>query len=172
MVAMMPPDLPTAVEAVFRQFHTCELATIARDGTPIVWPATPLYQPERGQFMLTTSIGLPQKAFNLRRDPRVSMLFSNPTGCGLDSPPAVLVQGDATISDDVATWNEDLAAFWPHLFRVQPFGKRYSTNALTRWLMEWYYMRLVIRVTPCSIRWWPDGDMRRQAETLEVSHVG
>ena len=95
--------LPSEVEAVFRGFRTCELATVSKDGTPIAWPNVALYQPEQSRFLITTSIGLPQKAFNIRRNPRVAMLFSNPTGSGLATPPAVLVQGDAVAPDQIVT---------------------------------------------------------------------
>lgn len=165
-------NLPTPVEAVFRAFHTCELSTLAKDGTPIVWPTTALYLPERGQFLITTSIAFPQKAFNIRRNPHVSLLFSNPTGSGLDQPPAVLVQGDATVTDDIVTWNKDLAIFWPHLYRLQPTGKWYSANALTRWFTDWYFMRLLIYITPRSMRWWPNGDFSQTPLTVEMTaHV-
>ena len=91
-------SIPAEVEAVFREFRTCEFTTLARDGTPITWPMLPFWRPDTGQFMTTTSIGLPDKAFNIRRDPRVSLLFSDPTGSGLDNPPTVLVQGHAGIT--------------------------------------------------------------------------
>ncbi|HEX8132733.1 MAG TPA: pyridoxamine 5'-phosphate oxidase family protein, partial [Actinomycetes bacterium] len=96
-------DLPREVEAVFREFRTCELSTVARDGTPITWPTLPFWQPERTRFTITTSIGLAQKALNVRRDPRVSLLFSDPTASGLSRPVAVLVQGDALAPDEVVT---------------------------------------------------------------------
>ena len=32
--------LPAEVEAVLREFRACEFATLARDGTPISWPAS------------------------------------------------------------------------------------------------------------------------------------
>jgi hypothetical protein len=41
--------------------------------------------------VITTSIGLPHKAYNVRRNPRVALLYSDPTGSGLDSRPEVLV---------------------------------------------------------------------------------
>jgi hypothetical protein len=162
-------NLPEQVVEVLTRFHTCELATLAKDGTPIVWPTGALYLPDRGQILVTTSIGLPQKAFNIHRDSRVSLLFSNPTGCGLDHPPAVLVQGDARVSGDIVTWNDDLAASWQHWYRLQPFGKRYTANRLTRWFMDWYFMRLLIYVTPRSIRWWPDGDVAQAPQVVEVA---
>ena len=87
--------VPSEIEAVFREFRTCEFSTMAKDGTPITWPVATLLLREKRQLYMATSIGLPQKAFNIRRDSRVSMLFSDPTGSDLIDPPAVLVQGDA-----------------------------------------------------------------------------
>jgi hypothetical protein len=162
-------DLPEPVVEVLTRYHTCELATLAKDGTPIVWPTLALYLPDRGQILITTSIGLPQKALNIRRDSRVSLLFSNATGCGLDHPPAVLVQGNAEVSGDIVTWNDDLAAFWQRVYQLQPFGKKYTANRLTRWFMDWYFMRLLIYVTPHSIRWWPAGDMALAPHVVEVA---
>jgi len=53
-------DLPTEVEAVFRAFWTCELSTLARDGTPITWLILPIYRPSVGQFVIFTPIGVPR----------------------------------------------------------------------------------------------------------------
>ena len=53
--------------------------------------------------MITASISLSQKVFNVRRNPRVSLLFSNPTASGLENPPAVLVQADAEARDEMMT---------------------------------------------------------------------
>ena len=97
VVAGLPPE----VEDVFEQFRTCELSTLARDGTPITWPTLPFWRSDEKRFRITTSIGLAQKAFNVRRNPRVSGLFSDPTASGLENPPAVLVQGDAEAPDEI-----------------------------------------------------------------------
>jgi hypothetical protein len=161
--------LPEQIVEVLTRFHTCEFATLARDGTPIVWPTAALYLPDRGQILITTSIGLSQKALNIRSNPRVSLLFSNPTGSGMDPSPAVLVQGDARVSDDIVTWNDDLAASWQRVYRLQPFGRRYSSSPPMRWFMDWYFMRLLIYVTPRSVRWWPDGDTAKAPEVVEVA---
>ena len=121
--------LPPEVEAVFLEFRTCEMSTLARDGTPITWPTLPFWYPDEGRFLITTSIGLPHKAFNVRRNPRVSLLFSDPTVSGLTNPPAVLVQGDAVSPDEVAT---SLLGFEDELRQVlrrQPAG---GSTAATR----------------------------------------
>jgi hypothetical protein len=80
--------------------------------------------------LATTSIGLPQKAFNIRRNPKVSMLFSEPTGSGVAQPGAVLIQGDAVAEDRIVTdvsSDTDLAALMETLVIRQPAGALWST---------------------------------------------
>ena len=88
---------------MFREFRTCEFSTQARDGTPITGPLVTLWRPEERRFVLMASIGLPRKAINIRRDGRASLSFSDPTASGLQNPPAVLVQGDVTVLEEVRT---------------------------------------------------------------------
>ena len=161
--------LPQGMEEVFTEFRTCEFSTLARDGAPIAWPVIALWQPEEERFVLTTSIGLPRKVFNVRRDGRVSLLFSDPTASGLENPPAVLVQGDAEVPDEIETSPYHLKEYWRKIFRVQPAGKMYGANALMRYLFDWYYMRLYFYVTPRRILLWPNGDFTKTP--LEVDHV-
>ena len=163
-------DLPPEVEAVFREFRTCEMSTLARDGSPITWPTLPFWRPHEGRFLITTSIGLPHKAFNIRRYPRVSLLFSNPTASGLTEPPAVLVQGDAGAPDEVTASVNGFEDEVRQVFRRQPASGFYSSNPLARYLFDWYYMRLTIYVSPRRILWWPGGDFERTP--LEVNRVG
>jgi hypothetical protein len=163
-------SLPPEVEAVFREFRTCEMSTLARDGTPITWPTLSFWYPDDGRFLITTSIGLPHKAFNVRRDPRVSLLFSDPTASGLADPPVVLVQGDAEAPDRVETAVEGFEDELREVFSRQPASGFYSSNPLTRYLFDWYYMRVLIYVTPRRIRWWPGANYG--SAPLEVSRVG
>jgi hypothetical protein len=163
--------LPQGVEEVFRRFRTCEFSTLGRDGTPVTWPLVALWRPEEGRFVLTTSIGLPQKAFNIRRDPRVSLLFSDPTASGLENPPAVLVQGEAEAPDSIETSPYRLREYWSRLFEIQPAGKVYGANRLTRYLMDWYYMRLYISVRPRRVLFWPNGDFTQAPVEAEADRV-
>jgi general stress protein 26 len=169
---MTPLDLPAHVEAVLREFRTCELATFAKDGTPVTWPVSALHQQARGRFLITTSIGLPEKAFNIRRDPRVSLLFSDPIAAGLADPPAVLVQGDAEAPDEFVTDTEEFEEMARLLFPRQPAAEKYSTNWLMRKVFDWYYMRLAIRVTPRRILWWDRGDFTASPHERRASDVG
>jgi hypothetical protein len=148
MTSAMPPADPDVL-AVLDRYRTCEFATLSKSGVPIAWPTATLQQPD-GTFLITTSIALPQKAYNVRRDGRVAMLFSEPTASGLVGAPQVLVQGTATCPDEIVTDVLPRADYWRRLYERQPFNKTYGANALTRRFFDWYYMRLLITVTPTS----------------------
>ncbi len=156
-------DLPPEVEAVFREFWTCELTTLAKDGAPVTWPVVFFFHPENQRFLISVTIGFSQKVYNIRRNPKVSLLFSNPTASGLIDPPAVLVQGDAEAPDEVYTAFERLeeSVLSPVVRERQPAGSRMSSNPLMRYLMDWYYMRLDVWITPRRILWWDSGDFTR-----------
>jgi hypothetical protein len=163
------------VLAVLDGYRTCEFATVGRSGVPIAWPTSPLYRPGEG-LLITTSIGFPQKAYNVRRNPRVGLLFSDPTGSGLDTMPQVLVQGLASCPDTVVVSPAGLEDYWTRLYERQPAGRSYGANPIGRRLMDWYYRRLVITITPTSVHTRPplepsaplvtDGRGRQSASAL------
>ncbi len=148
------------------------MSTLARDGTPITWPTLPFWHSAEKRFTITTSIGLAQKAINVRRNPCVSLLFSDPTASGLDDPPTVLVQGDAEAPDEIETSFAGFAEEVRKAYRRQPASRALGGNPLTRRFMDWYFMRLVIHVTPRSILWWPGGDFWQEPFVLKKDHVG
>jgi len=151
MTTTLSTALPTDLHPVLDAYRTCELATIAKDATPIAWPIMAVHDPATDRFTITTCIGLPAKAFNVRHDERVSLLFSEPRGSGLDQPPRVLVQGTATCPDEIVTAPDDRLDYWRTLYARQPAGALYGSNAVLRRFFDWYYMRLVISVTPQRI---------------------
>lgn len=163
-------ELPSEVEEVLQEFRTCEMSTLAGDGTPITWPTLPFWKPDEGRFMITTSISLSQKVSNIRRNPRVSLLFSDPTASGLKDPPAVLVQADAEADDEIVTSVEGFEDELRRVYQRQPASRVYSGNPLMRYFMDWYYMRLVIHVTPRRVLWWPKSNFSQTP--FEVDHVG
>lgn len=154
---------------MFEEYRTAESTTVARDGTPITWPLFPMFRPETGTFQLTTSIGFPDKAFNVRRDERFSMLFSDPTGTGHAGGPAVLVQGIATCVDELAVDFEPFREDFIRLVRAQPISRFYGSDPISRRLVDWYFFRLVIDVVPTRVRWWADGNMSRHPDEVVAS---
>jgi Pyridoxamine 5'-phosphate oxidase len=131
--------------SILDSYRTCEFATLAKDGTPLVWPTSPLRQQD-GTLLITTSIAFAQKALNVRRDGRVALLFSDPTGSGLSAPAQIFIGGTARCSE-LTTSPAGLEEYWSMLFLRQPSSRGYTLPGI-RSLMDWYYMRLLITVTP------------------------
>jgi hypothetical protein len=124
---------------------------LTKAGTPIAWPTVPQVAADGSSILLTTSIGLPQKAYNVRRDPRVVLLFSDATASGRSDLPQVLVQGTATCPDVIQTSPAGLEDYWARMAERQPSSRSNSGSPIMRRLMDWYYMRLVITVTPTAV---------------------
>jgi hypothetical protein len=173
--------LPVEVLAVFNQFFTAEVTTIGKNGYPVSWPVLPVFEPKSFQFVIMTSIGLAQKAINIRRDRRVSLLYSESTGSGLLHPPSVMVQGEADVLSDeplasLKGLDSGLLAVMKtqgrRLMRLQPGMRAYLSNPISRHLMDWYFMRLVITVRPRRISWWGSADFSQAPESVEVENVG
>lgn len=162
--------LPPEVEAVFREFRTCEFTTVNRQGQPLTWPTEPFYDAPTGRLIVTSSIAFPVKAYNARRHPQVALFFSDPTGAPLTEPPAVLVQGDATVSElvDDPAWS--YAMFKESIVR-QPRARSFVSNPLARWLFTFQFQRIAIFVQPRHILVWPRGDMGQRPTALEVRYV-
>src|SRR6266508_3620277 len=96
-ILRLPPD----VKAVLEEFYTCEFTTVNSQGQPLTWPTEPYYSEPEGQLIVTSSIAFPVKAYNARRHPQVSLLYSDATGSGLDDPPGVLVQGKVSSVEEL-----------------------------------------------------------------------
>jgi Pyridoxamine 5'-phosphate oxidase len=164
--------MPGGALDIINGYFTCEFTTLSRDGLPQTWPVSPRLLAD-GRLLLTTSIGLPQKAYNVRRNPKVSLLFSEPTGSGINQPGAVLIQGDATSEDRIVTdplSDPDFAALAETVSTRQPAGNLWTTW-LGRRLWWSYYMRLLIYVTPRRAFFWPTRDFNSSPEELDLSEV-
>ena len=164
----LPPD----VEAVLRGFYTCEFTTVNRQGQPMTWPSVPFVNIAEGHIVCAVSIAFPVKAFNARRHRQVSLLFSDPTGSGLDRPPAVLVQGDAVVAE-ILDYTPDIIGLFKTVSTRQPDSRRFTNNRLVRRLFVWYlFQRISLTVTPRRLLVWPDGDFSRMPTEIEVGRVG
>jgi hypothetical protein len=153
--------LDSVVAKTVDAYRTCEFATLARDGTPIVWPTATLRRDD-DTFLVTTCLAFAQKALNVRRDGRVALLFSDPTGSGLDGAEQVLVSGTAVCPEEIVTSPSGDEAYWSMLFDRQPDSRRY-VDLPARWLMDWYYLRLLITITPTGVSTRPPLSVRPDA---------
>lgn len=152
----MTATLPADVQQVFERFVTTELTTVDASGQPITWPVTPYYKPGAGAIDVTTGIGYPKKADDAARNPHVSLLFSDPTGSGLENPCAVLVQGTAHVDNtnlesNAERYRREASEKLPAVKNVQP-------PTFMRGMFSWYFIRLYIYVRPERVFVWPRGD--------------
>ncbi len=152
----MTATLPADVQQVFERFVTTELTTVDASGQPITWPVTPYYRQGAGAIDLTTGVGYPKKADDAARNPHVSLLFSDPTGSGIDAPCAVLVQGTARVDDTNLESNRD--RYLRESVEKLPATKAMHPPGFMRGLFDWYYLRLYIYVRPERVFVWPEGD--------------
>jgi hypothetical protein len=160
--------LPDPVCEVFDRFITTEYTTIDRHGQPITWPVTPYHHREEGCIDVTTGLGYPKKAYDARANPKVSLLFSDPTGSGLEDPPMVLVQGTAVMDDQDLDANRE--RYWEESIAKLPGTKSMHPPKFMRGLLSWYYTRLYVHVRPERVFVWPRGDATAEPELLD-SHL-
>jgi hypothetical protein len=160
----MTSTLPQEVRDAFERFVTCELTTVDSAKQPITWPVTPYYEQGGATIDVTTGLGYPKKADDARAHPSVSMLFSDPTGSGLEQPVSVLVQGTATIDD------QDLKANAERYIRESgeklPATKKMSPPKPIRPLFNFYYARMYIKVRPERVFVWHGADLGQEPEIL------
>jgi pyridoxamine 5'-phosphate oxidase-like protein len=168
ILAPVETTLPRELQEVFDRFITTEYTTIDRRGQPITWPVTPYYAPGDDHVDVTTGLGYPKKADDAAANPKVALLFSDPTGSGVSDPPTVLVQGMAAVDD------RDLAAnrerYSREALEKLPGSKALLPPAFLRRLFDWYFTRIYIHVRPERIYVWRDGTVTQEPELLD-SHL-
>jgi hypothetical protein len=165
----MPSTLPPELQQVAESYLTTEFVTIDAAGRPIVWPVTPYYRPESGCIEVTTGVGYPKKADDAARNPRVALLFSDPTGSGVSDAPTVLVQGIARVDDtdleaNRVRYEREMAQKLPALHALAP------TGPLKR-LFSWYYDRIYLSVRPERVYVWRSGRLDDEEPTLYDAHI-
>lgn len=161
----MTASLPAGVRDVFDRFITTEYTTIDRHGRPITWPVTPYHHREAGCVDVTTGLGYPKKAWDARANPKVSLLFSDPTGSGLDGAPMVLVQGIADVDDRDLDANRH--RYWEESAAKLPALKDMQPPKFLRGTLGWYYTRVYVHVRPERVFLWPGGDVTVEPELLD-----
>lgn len=160
----MTASLPEDVQRTMSRFITTEYTTVDRRGQPITWPVTPYYEPGAPCIDVTTGLGYPKKANDARVNPKVSLLFSDPTGSGMETAPQVLVQGIADVDDRDLEANR--ARYERESLAKLPSVKETLPPPFIRGLFDWYFTRIYVHVRPERVYVWPDGDATREPELL------
>jgi hypothetical protein len=155
----MTSSLPPEVRDVFERFITTEYTTLDARRRPITWPVTPYYEAGAPTIDVTTGLGYPKKAEDAKRNPYVSLLFSDPTGSGVESGCTVLVQGTAEVDERDLDANRE--RYWRESGEKLPATKEMHPPKLLRGMFGWYYTRIYVKVRPERVFVWPDGDQSR-----------
>jgi hypothetical protein len=158
--------LPEEIQRVFDRFITTEYTTVDRRGQPITWPVTPYYQPGDPCIDVTTGLGYPKKAVDAEANPKVALLFSDPTGSEMETPPQVLIQGIARVDDRDLDANRERYAR-ESVEKLPAIKSTMPPKPLLR-MFGWYFTRLYVHVRPERIYVWPDGDPAREPQLLDA----
>jgi Pyridoxamine 5'-phosphate oxidase len=155
-------SLPQEVRDCFTRFVTTEYTTIDAREQPIVWPVTPYYSDGALSIDITTGIGYPKKADDASRNPRVGLLFSDPTGSGIESGIQVLVQGTAEV--DERDYDANAERYFRESGEKLPATRTMHPPTPVRRMLRWYYARIYVHVRPERVWVWPDGDISTPPE--------
>ena len=162
----MTASLPQEVREAFGSFVTCEYTTIDSRQQPIGWPVTPYYADGGPCIDVTTGLGYPKKALDAKRNHRVALLFSDPTGSGTESGIKVLVQGTAEVDDRDLPGNRE--RYWRESGEKLPATRDMHPPKLIRSLFDWYYTRIYVHVRPERVFVWPSGDVTSPPDVLDA----
>jgi hypothetical protein len=161
----MTATLPDPVQQAFETFVTTEYTTLDSKGQPITWPVTPYYSRGGESIDVTTGIGYPKKARDAEANPKVALLFSDPTGSGQRDAPMVLVQGTARVDD--ADLDANRERYKRERIEKLPGAKSAMPPGFMENWFSWYYARLYIKVRPERVYVWPRGDWTQEPELYD-----
>lgn len=156
-MALNPPE--SLLERVRTAVHgsvTAEFAT-AGGGRPMVYPLTPFYDEERECVVVTSPPAYAGKVDAVRENPTVAL---HCYGGGEDGR-GLLVRGTATVDDEDVRANGEYVA---RLIADEPDGEKREAfsdsgvldSRLGRLLMDWYTLRVVVRIDPTEATEVPD----------------
>jgi hypothetical protein len=141
-------DIPAEVAKVFEKFVVAEYAYFTPGGEPLCWPVKHYWYPQRGVLAVSTGLAYPNKCTYPKKNPKVALLFSDPTGSHILGAPAVLVQGDATVLDEDMQKNLDR---YVRELRERFWSARIGLNPVSVRFLDFYLPRLWVEITPRRI---------------------
>jgi hypothetical protein len=159
-------SLPLDVQQVFDRFITTEFTTVDGRGRPICWPLTPYYRQGDSCIDVTTALGYPKKAEDARRNPKVSLLFSDPTGSGMEGAPQVLVQGIADV--DARDLEANRVRYTRDAVEKLPGSRELLPPKPLQRFFSFYFTRLYIHVRPERVYVWPGGDPTNEPRLFDA----
>ena len=96
----------------------------------------------------------------------MALLFSDPTGSGVDAGLKVLVQGIAEVDDRDLEANRERYA--RESVEKLPATKKMHPPKFVRGMLDWYYARIYVKVRPERVLIWRDGRAASEPELLDA----
>lgn len=153
-------QVPSWTKDVFENYLICEFTTIS-NGKPITFPLLYFYEPTTGVFTVTSSILFSKKVEYMKKNSKVSLLFSNPAGSGIGKH-AVLVQGIAKCED--SDLDHGWEKFLPYWRKKEPYIDGFLAE---REKFSWFWKRIVVQVEPRKITAWKNADIEKTPEVFK-----
>jgi hypothetical protein len=165
MTFQNPVGWPEEILGVIENSLTVEYASLTKKGVPITFPLMPQIGEDGRTLDVATGLTYPVKAERARNNPKVCLLYSEPLGCGLESPPCVLVYGLATVRDVDLHANTDRYV----RFATKRFAELgVPIPGFFLRTMTWYLARIFVKVTPMRILWWEDGVLSKEPKAWQA----
>ena len=139
-------ERPTEMDEFLQEPHMARIATTNADGSPHVVPLLYLFNPEDASFFISTgedSVSVK----NLKRNPAFAICIDD------ENAPfrAVVVEGDAQVSETMGTDHEGLKSVVDHFFGPEMWANYVNTPIAQK-------IRVRITMVPKKWKWW---DYRR-----------
>jgi len=142
----------------------CEFTVISPTGRPITHPLLPLYDSDESRLYVTSSVLFSKKLDHIKKNPKVSALFSNREGIRVSPYRTVLVKGNAKVGE------EDIHHGWEKLLPLWRKKEPFIDNFVKmRYALPLFWDRSIIEINPTKLYLWPRGDTDDLPKTFEVS---
>lgn len=156
-------ELPPEMREVLENALVCEFTVISPIGRPITHPLLPLYDAEDGRLFVTSSVLFSKKLDHIKRNPKISALFSNRAGIQVTPYRILLVKGDAKVGE------QDIHHGWERLLPLWRKKEPYIDNFVKmRYALPLFWERSVVEVAPTKVYAWPEGDAANQPDIYVV----
>jgi nitroimidazol reductase NimA-like FMN-containing flavoprotein (pyridoxamine 5'-phosphate oxidase superfamily) len=157
-------ELPSDIIEVFDNALVCEFTVVSPSNRPVTHPLLPLYDSQEGRLFVTSSVLFSRKLDHIKKNPKVSALFSNKEGLRTSPYRIVLVKGDAKVGE------EDVHHGWEKLLPLWRKKEPYIDNYVKmRYALPLFWERSVIEIDPTKVYLWPTGETKIQPNIYEVS---